>query len=424
MLLLTISLILLTILTYFANEKSLVSPAVLFSGGFTIASIIALFNEKTWNLHLESRTYFVIVLGVVEFTFVSYFINLLFRALNNKQIHSFKKIPDYVEKRFKFVLLIQIVTIFIAIFTLRRFTGISDLMSAINYINYVQNGFIQGQINLPKYFNFLLLFNNSVGFMAGYPFLEDIIISKKFNYILFFNVVLGLATPLLTGARGDSVVFLISLVILGYLISREYYKFNFRNTKYVILGFLGIILFIFIFHWSAALVGRNMEGSNLWDYISTYCGAEIANLNEFIKSRTFPIKGMVFGQQTFVSILPTLSRVFRFSLPQYKLDIPFQILNGHNTGNVATIFYSWLYDFGYLGVGILTLIMGIISELCYNFARKINGFSVIKLVYSYVGSLVALSFFSNRFFENLNVNFIYMIIFWVLLKFIMFRQEK
>ena len=180
---------------------------------------------------------------------------------------------------------------------------------------------------------------------------------------------MGLATPLLTGARGDSIVFLIALTILGYFIVKEQHNWNSANTKYVVLGIIGAILFVFVFEWSASLVGRNMENSNLGEYISTYMGAEIANLNEFIKNRSFPIKEEIFGQQTFVTILPTLSRVFRFALPDYKLDIPFQILNGHNTGNVATMFYSWLYDFGYMGIGILTIVVSGVGEVCYKFAK-------------------------------------------------------
>ena len=357
MIFLTLSLVLLTLVAYYLNNKSLVAPSILFCGGMTIASLIAWINQTTWNLQLDVRTFLVITLGTSEFIIVAYIMNFIFNIISNqissKKMVSYKPVPEYVNKRFMSILLIQLIILFIAIFTIRRTTGISNLMSAINYINYVQNGFIQGQINLPSYFGLILLFNSSAGMMAGYVFLENIIVKKKFNFILFLNLLLGLTTPLLTGARGDSIVFLIALAILGYFIVKEQHNWNSSNTKYVVLGIIGVVLFAFVFEWSASLVGRNMENSNLGEYISTYMGAEIANLNEFIKTRTFPIKGDIFGQQTFVTILPTLSRLFRFALPEYKLDIPFQILNGHNTGNVATIFYSWLYDFGYIGVGIL-----------------------------------------------------------------------
>ena len=428
MIFLTLSLVLLTLVAYYLNNKSLVAPSILFCGGMTIASLIAWINQTTWNLQLDVRTFLVITLGTSEFIIVAYIMNFIFNIISNqissKKMVSYKPVPEYVNKRFMSILLIQLIILFIAIFTIRRTTGISNLMSAINYINYVQNGFIQGQINLPSYFGLILLFNSSAGMMAGYVFLENIIVKKKFNFILFLNLLLGLTTPLLTGARGDSIVFLIALAILGYFIVKEQHNWNSSNTKYVVLGIIGVVLFAFVFEWSASLVGRNMENSNLGEYISTYMGAEIANLNEFIKTRTFPIKGDIFGQQTFVTILPTLSRLFRFALPEYKLDIPFQILNGHNTGNVATIFYSWLYDFGYIGVGILTVVVSSVGEICYKFAKKSTGLGIIKLFYSYIGALITLSFFSNRFFENLNVNFIYMIVFWIILKYILFRREK
>jgi oligosaccharide repeat unit polymerase len=428
MIFLTLSLVLLTLVAYYINNRSLVSPSILFCGGMTIASFIAWINQKTWNLELDIRTLLVITLGAVEFILVGYITNFIFNIIYSRtrtqKMVPYNGIPEYINKRFRSVLLIQLIILCVAIFTIRQTTGISNLMSAINYINYIQNGFIKGQINLPSYFGIILLFNSAAGMMAGYVFLENIIVKRKFDFILFFNLLLGLATPLLTGARGDSIVFLIALTILGYFIVKEQNNWNSANTKYVVVGIIGAIVFVFVFEWSASLVGRNMENSNLGEYISTYMGAEIANLNEFIKNRSFPIKGEIFGQQTFVTILPTLSRVFQFTLPDYKLDIPFQILNGHNTGNVATMYYSWLYDFGYMGIGILTIVVSSVGEVCYKFAKQSNGFRIIKLIYSYIGALISLSFFSNRFFENLNVNFLYMIILWIVLKYILFRRGK
>ena len=266
MIFLTLSLVLLTLVAYYLNNKSLVAPSILFCGGMTIASLIAWINQTTWNLQLDVRTFLVITLGTSEFIIVAYIMNFIFNIISNqissKKMVSYKPVPEYVNKRFMSILLIQLIILFIAIFTIRRTTGISNLMSAINYINYVQNGFIQGQINLPSYFGLILLFNSSAGMMAGYVFLENIIVKKKFNFILFLNLLLGLTTPLLTGARGDSIVFLIALAILGYFIVKEQHNWNSSNTKYVVLGIIGVVLFAFVFEWSASLVGRNMENSN------------------------------------------------------------------------------------------------------------------------------------------------------------------
>nr|MDF9462494.1 hypothetical protein [Lactobacillus amylovorus] len=65
MIFLTLSLVLLTLVAYYLNNKSLVAPSILFCGGMTIASLIAWINQTTWNLQLDVRTFLVITLGTV-----------------------------------------------------------------------------------------------------------------------------------------------------------------------------------------------------------------------------------------------------------------------------------------------------------------------------------------------------------------------
>lgn len=105
MLFLTFSLVLLTYIAYYLNKKSLVSPPILFSGGLTVASIIAWINEKKWNLQLDYRTFFVITLGVLEFIAVAYIIGFLFNTLISESLDKkskvYIKIPAYVKKGLK-----------------------------------------------------------------------------------------------------------------------------------------------------------------------------------------------------------------------------------------------------------------------------------------------------------------------------------
>ena len=206
MIFLTFVLIILTFTAYYLNQRSLVSPAILFSGGLTIAAAIAWINESAWNLQLDFRTFLVITLGTIEFIIVSYITNFIFDVISRHFSYPKNKnslsISNYVGKRFKIVLLIQVIIVLISIIIIRRATGISDLMTAINYVNYVQNGFIKGQINLPSYFSVLLIFNTAVGLTAGYVFLEEIIINKRFTYIPFFNLIFGLALLLTKNLHG------------------------------------------------------------------------------------------------------------------------------------------------------------------------------------------------------------------------------
>ncbi|MBI1696383.1 oligosaccharide repeat unit polymerase, partial [Lactobacillus crispatus] len=86
----------------------------------------------------------------------------------------------------------------------------------------------------------------------------------------------------------------------------------------------------------------------------------------------------------------------------------------------------WLYDFGYIGVVILTGVMAIISQLIFNIARikrKVS-LSLSQIIYSYIGSFIALSFFSNKFFESINTNFIYTVLICYLLKVLYVNKYK
>lgn len=106
--------------------------------------------------------------------------------------------------------------------------------------------------------------------------------------------------------------------------------------------------------------------------------------------------------------------MFELNIPQYSLDLPFKSINGYSLGNVYTTFYPWLYDFGYSGIFVLTMVMGIISETIYLYAKiqKNNHKHLICiLIYGYISSFLFLSFFSNKFYEEVfSKNMLYIVI--------------
>ena len=72
-------------------------------------------------------------------------------------------------------------------------------------------------------------------------------------------------------------------------------------------------------------------------------------------------------------------------------------------GNVYTTFYSFAYDFGYLGIIVLTALMGFFSELVYEKALKIKESfaSMLLVIYSsFISYQLVFSFFSDKFYEE------------------------
>ena len=77
--------------------------------------------------------------------------------------------------------------------------------------------------------------------------------------------------------------------------------------------------------------------------------------------------------------------------------------NNREIGNVYTMFYKIIYDFGFLGVVLLTLIMGIYYCETYRKIKSERSGKIIDLrllAYAYLFNDIVMSAFSNRFYET------------------------
>ncbi|HFI0078032.1 TPA: O-antigen polymerase, partial [Streptococcus suis] len=91
------------------------------------------------------------------------------------------------------------------------------------------------------------------------------------------------------------------------------------------------------------------------------------------------------------------------------LKLPFIRYNGiYELGNVYTTFYQFLYDFGYIGVFVLTAIISIYYTTSYRYVKKQAPALSLKMnlfIYAYLFNDLIMLIFSNRFYETvLNIN--------------------
>ena len=73
-------------------------------------------------------------------------------------------------------------------------------------------------------------------------------------------------------------------------------------------------------------------------------------------------------------------------------------------GNVYTVFYPFIYDFGYVGVVVLTALMAFVCQVCYELGRNSKNRRVsllFTIIYGTITSTLLLAFFSNKFYENI-----------------------
>lgn len=412
MIVLTLTLFILTILSFFTNNRKFTAPSFLYSISFLFASFFALLNEKNWMLNLNHTTFWIIVLSVLEFIIVCLLVKWIIKIIENSymkekdvgiSIFNFSK----GKKQFIAIEIVQFLFIILSALIIMKVTGQSNLASAVNTLNYSNNGFTSVDISLPTYVSLMLNFNQYIGIVGEYLFAESLILKRNFNICLFIEVLLTLASSLLTGARGGSLMSLVSIIIFLFMFIYKDKRYNsLRIGKYVLIVTTLIIVVLFLLQWSASFVGRNVESFKGFEYISIYVGAEIKNLDTFITTNAFPIHGQVFGEQTFYSIINFAIKHLGLNLADYKLALPYQYINGISLGNVYTTLYPWLYDFGFNGVGVLTALMAIISEIFYSISER-NTIKIAPISRLFYGGIIAptivFSFFSNKFYEAFDV---------------------
>lgn len=439
MIYLVITLFVIFLGAYYLNNREFISPSVLFSGSLLLGSIMAWLNQNRWSLNISVPTYLVVALGTLEFVVVGYVVHLVFEGslrstytqLDSSISGTSQKTVNSSSLKVYMCMIIgfQLFSIIFIAKSVIDVTGNGNLSQAISVLNAsAMSGNSDTQLTLPTSAILLYRFSFASGLFFGYFFARKFVLQHKFTWTYFIAFLLGAGTTLLAGSRGNVVYAIVTISVCFYFFSKQkngWKKIN--NAKYLFFIALGLVFLISIFQWSASLLGRDVESFNLFQYLSIYVGAEFKNLDMYIRNGAFPVQTGIFGKETFYNLISPISKILHLGIQSYKLDLPFQSVNGFTLGNVYTTFYPWLYDFGYIGVVVLVAITAIVTQTIYSVARMVKTtapFSLSILIYGYFSSFLALSFFSNKFFENINTNLIYYIIIWIILKLIFSRQEK
>ena len=440
---LAISLLLLFVLSFFINKKNIISPAFVFTFSFVFQAIWAIFYAKAWELGLHINTFLVIVLGVAEFIAASFLIHLVFKYLRKrKKMKCETKNENIVEDRIKFIKINKVLEFLYLIFVILisgiylyyivksvngSFLNILTVMEAISKFDNLSK-FSEEFVRLP----FLIINLEELVIASGYWFIyvviNNFLYNKKINIIEILIVVISIISSMLSGSRTTAFMIMFAAIVIFIMImQRKKGKINILTLKLVrniaIVGFA----FILIFYTSAQAWGRASKNDKMY-YFAIYCGAEIKNLDIFLQEEAYEKNSEIWGSQTFYSIIQTLGKRGGINnFQEYKLDLPFREVNGLNLGNVYTTFYPYIYDFGYIGEFVLVLLMAIIAQSVFEIANnsKIKGYPKISvLVYSSIFNCLILSFFSNKFYENIfSTLMIKHIIFWIILNFIFCKLD-
>lgn len=426
---LTLLLFGMVIANYRICEREIFNPAFVTTGSFFLFSSLCCLANMYIGIDINSiMTILVIVTGLGLFSFVNYC-----------QLNSKHKCEFYQKYDFK----VDDIWVYIGLFT----------MLAMIYVNYkyiidfagaygIGGDFFECMLQYktimtfsdaseilvpsPWYRQILMILATVFAYMFLYLFFRDRAIYKKTRYFYLLIVTLYIIYSLMGGGRSSTFRLITAMLFLWGYFKEKTGGDSFSPSKMLlkVLSIIGMVAVLFVLFVVA--VGRTTYDFDL-EYVITsvfvYAAAPIFNLDIYFENPWKQTYG-IWGEMTFIRGINWLGSHLDISSWVYALDLPFLSYQGYNLGNVFTTFYPFYYDFGFIGVCVLSLFMAIFSLWCYRHMRGYNADEAVTILwivaYAYLINDLIMLPFSNRFYETIvNVGTWYnLIAFYCLVRFL------
>lgn len=426
--------IIFTILAIIVNLKihdlDYMNPACVFPEVFLFSELVCAFNVKQFAISFHLETLVILFTAFCLFSLIGY----ILKYFKKDKVTDKKVTTIDVDNRYVYILLMLQVLVIVSF--VKYLFDITSLYNA----KYAFNGEIYGLSNMIKLYDTLTKFwvdtfiemNVSIPLIYRifnpictgcstlllYVLVYNYVFGKKINVLHVISIFLLIVIIYLNGSRSPIFRLLTMGIILFYLLR---YKVNNENRKEQLNFLLKVLMILLLFGLAMilmmTLIGRNSASIRINEYIFTYLGAPLVNLDNYfakgVNSHTW-----LYGAQTFKSFFNYIGKwTGNIELLSYPTINTFTYSNnGIEIGNVYTTFYAWIYDFGYFGI---LLLLPLAFYYCFSY-RYIeinvdlskNRINFILFLFSYLFNDLIMLFFSNRFYETiLDPAFLKMIVF-------------
>lgn len=433
--LLFIILIVLLVICFMSN-KILINPATCFTASFVFSVGYALVSNSYIQLNLSVKTFSIICAGVCIFVITAICTQKL---LTNQLVWIRLDRPEVkaIELNIHWIfltgfILVQLFVIYEYKSFYTRAMGIGSFTQAMYEYRNTSMFTDEDVIYISNIILYLRRLCVASGYIFSYALFHSLLAGYKNHKILLsINILLSIYLNTLSGSREPAITYVLTMLVQLYLLygDKNHWKNNFKIKHFLGIGLLGIGM-IYGFKEFGNMLGRQST-KTVGDYLAVYVSAPIKNLDGYIRTGKFGAS--IDQNQTFINIINWIAKRFGISSWSHGLDLPFQYNSyGKGLGNVYTTFYSFLYDGGIIGLIICVVLLAVICEISFlratNIAKRNNSkLNIYILCYAYIVPNLAMSFFSNKFYENIfNPLFILYLFIWIVLSYIFFdiRLEK
>jgi len=429
-----------TLFNYKLVKKDLLHPSFIFSFMFFIYTFMCVINKKHFAITLHLPTVLVITIGLGIFSFFTVRDNKTTSSTIIETDSTLSKIS--IPNAIVFTLIvIQFITIFSFIIYLTDISlsydkasrSLSEMISLFDTMTkFWIPTFEKLNVGVPLLYRIGNPISTAGSYIVLYVMVHNYVIDRKINVLHVISVLLLCVLIILNGSRSPLFRVITMAFVIYYILSYKAGKIKIDNRKnlIIVLGLgIGVVLLFIIMLFA---MGRSDKIGNLGSYLFIYAGAPIVNLDTWIMNNTPRLFGgyaSIIGEQTFRTLYTYIAKILHMpQLVHGTIDAFTYSSNGIEIGNVYTMYYKYIYDFGYIGVIILTAIIAWYYIGTYKKIQNskiIGRFSLRLFAYAYLFNDLIMSTFSARFYETVfDAPFIKLMIIVIFVKVFYFDFEK
>ena len=429
--LLVISLFIILVLNFLIVKFDYMHPAVLFTIPFFVFSVMCAIAESTYQIEFHEETLFVVVSSCLILTFFTLIAQSLYKVISQKQILTELKINNTITI---FFIIFSILTQLAFVKYIRDISiayqgyagNLGEMISLYDVMTkFWTDIFRELDVPIPLLYRIGNPITQGFGYLIVYVFVHNFVATKKINKLHLIIILLLCLNIVLNGSRSPIFRIITMMMILFYILYNKKNGVRKGNIKFLIKSIIIIIFSGIGFVILLNLMGREND-LGLLHYLFIYVGAPLVNLDNYLAVKPDLSQSLIFGEQTFRTLYGYFAKQLGDDSLIFDTIDQFTFSNnGIEIGNVYTTFYSFIYDFDYIGFIPLIAIIALYYVFTYQRIKsiKISSFSLLLFVYTYLFNDLIMLAFSNRFYYTvLDIGFIKIVIFSLICKVLFLRK--
>lgn len=405
------------------ENRDFLSPSCVFCIMILGSLLMCVISKRDYSFELHGITYFIMLLGIMIFSLFSLFRYVY--SYNRKSSINELVIKNQVEP---FVLSKTVLIVFfltelavgyfavkyivdISIAHTGSFSTISVAIGIYDNLSKFDTNTLQ-ELNVARHpiysFGWSLL--TAISYILIYIICHNFVLFKKVEFAQITIVILYFILTFLSGGRTYAFRIITAFVTYIYYFNCLKRGFHKRQISFIIKMFMLAILVVFFFTIMRSVLGRSLSNYKWYHTLFSYFGAPIVNLDHYLITSSYPTSEL-FAQESLYGIYNYIGHWLDIEKFRYSLDLPFVFFTGRNTGNVYTMYYQFIHDFGVVGVIPMVMIIAMVYNKLYRVTvrnvKQKKDMSIYLFYYGYLINDLIMLMFSNKFYETVvAINFL------------------